>query len=140
MTIAWKVLAGLAALFHVLFFLMESVLFLRPDVHARFGVESAEDAELLWAFAFNQGFYNLFLAVAIGVGIVLAGRTDARGVVGRTLVAYACLSMVGAGVVLAASVGKIAAACIQAGPPLLALAAMVGAGRGELDAPSTPAA
>jgi putative membrane protein len=72
--------------------------------------------------AFNQGFYNLFLAAGIAVGLVLveSGQEDA----GRAIVLFACACMVGAGVVLVSSNRRfLPAAAIQAGPPLVALIA-----------------
>ena len=112
--------AGAAALIHLWFFALESVLFSRPTVFRRFGLRSAEDAAIVRPMAFNQGFYNLFLAAGIVVGLVLvgAGQRDA----GRAIVLFACACMVGAGIVLYATDRRfLTAAAIQAGPPLLAL-------------------
>ena len=70
--------------------------------------------------AFNQGFYNLFLAVGIVAGSCSSppGSSDA----GRAIVLFACACMVGAGVVLLATDRRfLTAAAIQAGPPLLAI-------------------
>jgi putative membrane protein len=72
--------------------------------------------------AFNQGFYNLFLAIGIagGLALVLAGSVEA----GRAVVLFACACMVGAGVVLFASSRRFArSAAIQALPPLVAIVA-----------------
>jgi len=111
--------AGVAALLHVAFFLIESVLFARPDVHERFGFDAA-GAEVVADFAFNQGFYNLFLALGALAGLALFRRHPA---VGRTLTGFACACMLGAGVVLfATKPGLVAAASIQAVPSALALA------------------
>lgn len=125
MSRAAQVFAALAALLHVSFFVMESVLFSRPDVQARFQIEGGASPQLL-LFAFNQGFYNLFLAAGCAAGLVLARRRPAEG---RALVLYTCSFMVGAGLVLVASAPELAgAAAVQAGPPLLAvLAATLGA-------------
>ena len=109
-----------AALIHVWFFALESVLFSRPTVFRRFGLRSAEDAAIVRPMAFNQGFYNLFLALGIVAGLVLvaAGQQDA----GRAIVIFACACMVGAGLVLFATDRRfLTAAAIQAGPPLLAI-------------------
>lgn len=115
--------AVVAALVHLWFFALASVLFERPTVFRRFGLHSAEDAAILRPMAFNQGFYNLFLAIGIAVGLVLvASGTDA--VAGRALVLFACACMVGAGVVLVATNRRfLTAAAIQARPPLVALLA-----------------
>ena len=129
--------AALAALVHGVFFLFESVLFTHPAVQERFRV-APEAAEAIAPFAFNQGFYNLFLAAGIGVGLLLVRRGQAE--VGRALVAYVCAVMVGAGLVLLGSVPELAlGALIQAGPPGVALACLVADRQGAEPAPARPA-
>ena len=117
------VLAALvAALVHVWFFVLESVLFQRPTVSRRFGLKSADETALVRPMAFNQGFYNLFLAGGIVAGLVLVALGEP--VAGRAIVLFACACMVGAGLVLAATSRRFrSAAAIQAGPPLIALLA-----------------
>jgi putative membrane protein len=115
--------AIVAAFLHVWIFALESLWFDRPAVWRRFGIESQSDAGVVHSFAFNQGFYNLFLAVgvAIGLGLVAVGDADA----GRAVVAFACGSMVAAGLVLAAhDRALIRAAVIQIVPGLIALVAI----------------
>ncbi|HEY6570228.1 MAG TPA: DUF1304 domain-containing protein [Candidatus Limnocylindrales bacterium] len=114
------VAALVAAAIHLWFFVLESVQFTQPKVYARFGLHSAEDAAIVRPMAFNQGFYNLFLAIGTVVGLVLvaAGQVDA----GRAIVLFACATMVGAGVVLLASNRRfLVGASIQALPPLVVL-------------------
>jgi putative membrane protein len=122
MLIAAQLVAGLAAVLHVVFFVFESLLWTRPQVYARFGIGSREQAETIRPMAFNQGFYNLALAVGLFVGIVMLGRDGAAGVVGKTLVIFATACMVVAGVVLA-STGRSywRAAASQLVPAALAL-------------------
>jgi putative membrane protein len=111
--------ASAAALIHRSFFVLESVLFERPTVFGRLGIRSAEDAAVVRPMAFNQGFYNLFLAAGILGGLVLiaAGRQPA----GQPVVVFACACMVGAGIVpLVTSCRFAAAAALQAGPPPVA--------------------
>ena len=119
MTVA-LVLAGLAALLHVYIWTMESLTWRKPATWKRFGVASQEDAETQALFAFNQGFYNLFLAVVALFGIFQAvvGYAD----VGWALVLSACAMMFGASLVLA-SCGKqyLRAAVTQGLFPLLAI-------------------
>lgn len=118
MSVLWRLLAGFGVLFHLTAFVFESLLWMRPEVHGRFGLDLA-GAEATRLIFFNQGFYNLFLALGCAAGLVLVSR---RPTVGRTLVTFSCLSMAGAGLILAISApDKIAAACVQGGPPLLAL-------------------
>ena len=58
-----SVFAGIAALIHVYIWLLESVLWTSESTRRTFGVKSAADAEALRPMAYNQGFYNLFLAL-----------------------------------------------------------------------------
>lgn len=123
MVIAGFVFAALAALIHVYIFLLESVWWTRDSTRKIFGVESAEAAQVTKPLAFNQGFYNLFLAVAIVAGFVAyaAGAT----VVGVTLIFVGTGSMVAAGVVLLLSdPTKASAALKQLVPPLIAILAL----------------
>ena len=112
--------ALLAAAFHVLFFVLESVVFAQPSVAARFGLTSPEQIAAVRPMAFNQGFYNLFLAIGIVVGLVLVASGSVEA--GRAIVLFACACMVGAGIVLLATNRRFArSAAIQAGPPALAI-------------------
>jgi putative membrane protein len=116
-----QVLVGLAAVLHVLFFVMESVLFMRPDVHRRFGLRTREEAELVRPMAYNQGFYNLFLAAGAVVGVAWAAGSGSD-TVGRAVAGFACAVMLGAAVVLVTTSRRfIPAALVQGLPPLAAL-------------------
>ncbi|HEY6784033.1 MAG TPA: DUF1304 family protein, partial [Gemmatimonadales bacterium] len=58
-------LAGiLAGAIHVLIFCMESLWWTAPGVQKRFR-QTPEQAQATKLFAFNQGFYNLFLALGV---------------------------------------------------------------------------
>jgi putative membrane protein len=110
--------AVLAALLHVYIFIMESLTWTRPGTWKRFGVASQADAETTKQLAFNQGFYNLFLAAGAlaGVAAVLSGHPA----VGWTLIVASCGSMFLASVVLALSGRKdLRAAAMQGTTPLL---------------------
>jgi putative membrane protein len=114
--------AVVAAAFHVLFFILESVTFSQPTVAARFGLTTPEQIAAVRPMAFNQGFYNLFLAIGIagGLALVAAGSIDA----GRAVVLFACACMAGAGLVLLSTNRRfIRSAAIQAAPPLVAIVA-----------------
>jgi putative membrane protein len=116
-----SVLALVAALIHLYIFFLESVLWTRPSTMATFGVRDAKDAEVLRPMAFNQGFYNVFLALGTGIGLVLLG-TGASREGGIAIAMFALGSMVLAAVVLVASNPKmLRAALIQGAAPLLAL-------------------
>ena len=115
--------AALAALIHVVIFVMESILFGNERVWREFAA-SAEAARHMQPFAFNQGFYNLFLAAGAATGAWWV-HVDAYEQAGTALLGFACGSMLLAGVVLAASNRAFArAAAVQAGPPLAALVAL----------------
>ena len=68
MIIAALVFAALAGLLHVYIFTMESLTWTSKRTRAAFGT-TPEEAETTKLLAFNQGFYNLFLAIVTGVGI-----------------------------------------------------------------------
>jgi putative membrane protein len=113
-------LAGiLAGVIHALIFCMESLWWTTPNVRKRFR-QLPEQAQATKLFAFNQGFYNLFLAIGVfaGLALVLAGYP----VSGLTLATWSCLSMLGAAIVLAASAPQMQrGAVIQGAAPLLFL-------------------
>jgi putative membrane protein len=111
---------AVAGLLHIGFFVIESLLWRRPDVHRIFGVRSEDDAETMAFALFNQGYYNLFLAIGTFVGIGLSSGLLADGK--HELVIFCALFMVGAAVVLVASNSKLwRGAVLQGGLPALAL-------------------
>jgi putative membrane protein len=113
----------LAGLIHVGFFVIESLLWRRPAVHRVFGVRSAEEAETLRFAMFNQGFYNLFLALGAFLGV--AGSTVLFSDDHKILV-FCALFMVGAAVVLVAGNRRLwRGALLQGGPPALAMVVAV---------------
>jgi len=92
--------AALAGMIHVLFFVMESLLWTKPQVRKSFDM-SEEQAQTTKLLAFNQGFYNLFLALGAFAGLWLIG--SGRTSQGLVLVSFTCLCMVAAAIVLASS-------------------------------------
>jgi putative membrane protein len=123
MLTAGLVFAALAALLHVYIFVMEALTWTSPRTRATFGttVEEAETTKLL---AFNQGFYNLFLAIVTAVGIVATYVGDAG--VGYALVFAGVGSMLAAALVLvASSADKARAAVTQGIFPLIAILLLV---------------
>ncbi|MEU0496535.1 DUF1304 domain-containing protein [Mycobacterium sp. NPDC006124] len=120
MITAGVICAGLAALLHVYIWILEAFRWTAPRTRAAFGT-TAEEAETTKLMAFNQGFYNLFLAVvtAVGVGFTISGGTR----VGAALLFAGVGSMLAAAVVLLASApAKARSAVIQGAFPLLAVA------------------
>src|SRR5258705_9672640 len=92
LAVMW-VAATLAAVVHVLVFCMESLWWTTPKVRARFR-QAPEQADATKLFAFNQGFYNLFLAIGVFAGLAFVLTAHPR--VGWTLVYWNCLYMLGA--------------------------------------------
>ena len=111
--------ACLAALIHILFFLMESIFWTKPAVMRIFHQRDA-DINATKLLAFNQGFYNLFIAIGTIAGLCLVFTS--RSYMGLTIVATSCSIMLGAGIVLLTSSPRLLrGALIQGIPPLIFL-------------------
>jgi putative membrane protein len=116
--------ALLAAAIHVFIFILESVRFSEPSTYRRFFVESERDALLLRPIFFNQGFYNLFLAIGAAGGVLVLNMGYVEA--GRTLVLFACGSMTLAGLILMFTDRRfLRAGLLQAVPPFVALLFLV---------------
>ena len=118
------VFIGIAALVHVYIFYLESIAWSKPKTWKNFGLRSQEEADTVKPMAFNQGYYNAFLAVGAIAGIVFV----AAGVVqaGVALVLFAAGSMVLAATVLITSSPKLArAAVLQGAAPLIGVVLVV---------------
>ena len=102
-TIAYA-LAAVAAFIHVYIFYLESMAWRQPRTHRTFGVKSLHDVETLAPIMFNQGFYNLFLALG-AMGGALLGLNGSS--VGESLTLYTMAFMLGAALVLIASNPKM---------------------------------
>lgn len=112
------VFAVLAALMHLYIFWMESLRWERPETRKVFGT-SPEQAATTRRLAYNQGFYNLFLALTAGAGVVLFWWP----VVSNTLLIVGLGSMVLAALVLITNDRRMArAALVQGMFPAVALA------------------
>ena len=117
------VLAAAAALLHVYIFWLESVAWTTPRARRVFGT-TPQEAEATRALACNQGFYNLFLAVLVAIGIVLVAADHLA--VGATLVLAGIGSMVAAALVLVLSDRTKARAAVSQGLlPALGVVALV---------------
>ena len=125
LVIAGSVFAALAALIHVYIFVLESVQWSKESTRRIFGVRSEADADLMKPLAFNQGFYNLFLAIGVIVGVVLLVAGGAAQA-GFAVAIFGLLSMVLAAAVLLASNPKLArSAAIQGVAPLAGVVLLV---------------
>lgn len=122
MTLLALVLAALAGLLHVFIFMLESLRWREPKTWKTFGIASQADADTTAGLAYNQGFYNLFLAVGTFVGIGVVAISECHDAVGWTLILFACGSMLAAAVVLLSTGwSNLRAASIQGVPALLAV-------------------
>ncbi len=103
----------IAGLLHILFFVIESVLFQKPGGYKLFKMsEQDHKGAKLWAQ--NQGFYNLFFAIGMLAGLFLNQQS---------LVVFCGLSMISAGLVLWITAPRLLrGALIQMIPPLLGFA------------------
>lgn len=112
MLTAGLIAAGLAALLHVYIFVMESLTWTSPRTRATFRL-SEQQAQATKELAFNQGFYNLFLAIvaAVGIGSVLLGCKA----IGVALIFAGIGSMAAAALVLLLSSRDKARAAITQG-------------------------
>lgn len=120
------VFAIVAALVHVGIFALESVLWAKPSTWRKFGLKSQADANLMESMAFNQGFYNLFLALGTAVGLFLL--TWGNPVAGKWVLLVALSSMTLASIVLFISHRKMwRAALLQGVAPLLGIVFLLGA-------------
>jgi putative membrane protein len=119
MTTAGVIFAALAAVLHVYIWVLESFQWTSPRTRATFGT-TPEEAETTKLMAFNQGFYNLFLAVvtAVGIAFTISGGTR----VGAALLFAGVGSMLAAAAVLLASApDKARSAVVQGAFPLVAV-------------------
>ena len=127
MAVLASVFVGITALLHVYIFVMESVQWRRPAIWKRFGLTSQQDADTTAPLAYNQGFYNLFLAVGAAIGLVLYFTSAHQA--GFALAAFTMASIVLAALVLL-STGRdrFRAAALQGTPALLGLVFLLIAG------------
>ncbi|MET0954932.1 MAG: DUF1304 domain-containing protein [Cryobacterium sp.] len=118
MAIVASVFVALAALLHVYIFLMESAWWTRPKIWQRFGLANQADAETTKPLAYNQGFYNLFLAVGAILGLFLYfGGPDQAG---AALILFSTASMFLAAIVLTTTgPGRVKSALTQGTLPLI---------------------
>jgi putative membrane protein len=105
------------AVVHIYIFALESLLWGRPKTNKVFGLSEA-DSQVTKKLAFNQGFYNLFLAIALIAGVILVDFGHA--IEGQTLMDYAVSSVMMAGAVLFVSSPELKrAAAVQIVPAFI---------------------
>lgn len=118
MNIVRNIFIFITASLHVLFFKLESIDFMKPETLLKFRL-TPETAAHVEAWAFNQGFYNLFLAIGLFFTLFLIYKKDL--IKAKILGSFILLTIIGAGCVLYFSVpGSIISAVTQALPALIA--------------------
>lgn len=119
MRIIFTLFVSMTAILHGLFFKLESIDFMKGQVLKKFGLNDEQGA-FVKVWAFNQGFYNLFLALGLVYSLFLLHRGRAES--GILLAQFILLSLASAGVVLFVSAPeKYPAALVQAVPATLGL-------------------
>jgi len=119
------IFVAIAALIHIVIFVLESVLWSRPATWKRFGLRTQEEADIVKPMAYNQGFYNVFLALGAGAEIVMIAYANVQAQ-GIALSIFVLLSMLLASVVLITSNPKLARAAMTQGvAPLIGLIFLV---------------
>jgi putative membrane protein len=117
--IVGSIFVGLAALIHVYIFYLESIAWSKPATWKNFGLKSQTEADTVKPMAYNQGYYNAFLAVGVVLGLVFLA-TPGLQQAGFALAVFAASSMVLAATVLITSSPKLArAAVLQGAAPLI---------------------
>lgn len=94
-----NICAGLAIFFHFYAFIVESIMFMKPKNYLTFGARNEEQAKAMKVLAFNQGFYNLFLAIIMGIGLALFQEIKTVEI-GAGFLMSSAFCMAGAGAVL----------------------------------------
>jgi putative membrane protein len=123
MNVVEQIAIVLAGLVHVLIFAMESVFFTRAQVYRRF-LTRAEDVATIRQWAFNQGWYNLFLAAGAIGGVITIHAGNATA--GRSVALFSCACMLGAATVLISSDRRMLRGALMQGIlPLVALLAAI---------------
>ncbi len=117
MLLLFKFSMFVTSILHLLFFKLESIDFMKESTLKIFGVKTSE-AQFVYKWAFNQGFYNLFLALGLLVSLFYLGTSLNNEAI--FLARYILIFIVGAGLVLLfSSPKKKRGALIQALPALL---------------------
>lgn len=115
-----NIFAGLSGIIHIYIFMLESIKWGTPKVNKVFK-QTPETAEITRNFAYNQGWYNLFLAIGSLGGVILKVMGE-HLIVANTLIAFSNGSMLAAALVLITSNKELMrAALIQGLAPTLAI-------------------
>lgn len=83
---------SLAALLHVYIFYLEVFAWKKPAARKVFGEASVEELAITRFFAYNQGVYNLLLAIIAGIGVAMRNPALMLAGAGSMVVAAAALA------------------------------------------------
>ena len=83
---------SLAALLHVYIFYLEVFAWEKPAARKAFGEASVEELAITRFFAYNQGVYNLLLAIIAGIGVAMRNPALMLAGAGSMVVAAAALA------------------------------------------------
>lgn len=83
---------SLAALLHVYIFYLEVFAWEKPAAQKVFGEASVEELAITRFFAYNQGVYNLLLAIIAGIGVAMRNPALMLAGAGSMVVAAAALA------------------------------------------------
>lgn len=117
-----KTLALIVIFVHLMFFILEALFWMRPEVHTILldfldnpvTVDYNVQALTLRNLFINQGFYNLFLVCGGLAGLNLIRKK--KYAIGYALVLFLCFSATGAGIVLACTTKAYILAVLQTVP------------------------
>lgn len=98
MGILSQIFFAIGALIHIVIFILEAIIWGKPQANKVFRV-TKEQAEELRLFAFNQGFYNLFLTIQVFLGLGLYHFSNYPNA-GVALTSFSAASMLMASLVL----------------------------------------
>lgn len=121
-----KTLVIFVIIVHFMFFVLEAVFWMRPEVYTILidflnnpvKLDYPTQAITLRNLFINQGFYNLFLTCGGLVGVYHLKKGNY--VDGYTLILFLCFAGVGAGIILSCSTKAYVLAILQALPAALA--------------------
>lgn len=83
---------SLVALLHVYIFYLEVFAWEKPAARKVFGEASVEELAITRFFAYNQGVYNLLLAIIAGIGVAMRNPALMLAGAGSMVVAAAALA------------------------------------------------
>ena len=122
MTIASAVLTLLAAALHIFIWYVEVFAWRKPLARKIFGPQAPDELAITSFYAYNQGMYNLALAVIAGVGAICTLAAPTSQPVGFALSLAGCGSMLFAALTLGIASPKHRIASVKQGTlPLLAV-------------------